>query len=152
MEYLALTLGVLTLFVAWRSSRQLKALAERLDATNNRYFALVNRVHELDDELQSNLLDLRVEMKRQAGLLKFEPQMTIGEISALHPHAADVLASFHLGGCASCAVSPDQTLTSAAQQHNINLDLLMGSLKQLEHGTSSAPKFQSDPDLRIISQ
>jgi hypothetical protein len=155
MEYVLMGLSLLALFMAWRNGRQAKQLQERLDSVNDRYFALAHQLRELEETTQTSLLDLKIELKRQAGLLKFEPQMTIAEITDMHPMAANVLAGFHLGGCSSCAVRPEQTLTSAAQQHNINLPLLLGALKQLADGNSTpAPipaQFQTDPDLRIIA-
>ncbi len=164
MEYIAIALALIASFVAWRNGSQVKYLQERLDATNNRYFSLINQVRELEETMQRELMDLRVEMKRQAGLLKFESQMTIGAIYDMHPRAAEVLAGFHLGGCASCAISLDQTLASAAQQHNLDLDTLLGALRQLADGKSILRQAQdangvmpahsrlaSDPDLRIIA-
>jgi hybrid cluster-associated redox disulfide protein len=170
MEFLTLTSGLIAavaLLFAWRGARRAHYLEERLDTTNNRYFTVANQLRELEETSQSEIVDLKVELKRQAGLLKFEPQMTIGEISDMHPRAVEVLAGFHLGGCSSCAVSPDQTLSSAAQQHNINLDRLLGSLRQLADGQSGGSSHQldepagalppphsrltTDPDLRIIA-
>ncbi len=158
MEYVAIAVALIALFVAWRNGSKLKYLQEQLDATNNRYFSLINQVREAEETMQQQLMDLRVELKRQTGQLKFEPQMTIGEIYDMHPRAADVLAEFHLGGCSSCAVSPDQTLADAARQHNLDLDRLLGALKPLADGTGhvipQAPthgRLTTDPDLRIIA-
>src|SRR6476619_4127855 len=92
MEYLAIAFGLVALFMAWRNGRAAKAVQDRLDSVNNRYFTLVNQVRESEEATQRELMDLRVEIKRQAGLLKFEPQMTIAEIYAMHPRAAEVLA------------------------------------------------------------
>jgi hypothetical protein len=85
--------------------------------------------------------------------------MTIAEIYAMHPRAAEVLAGFHLGGCSSCAVSPDETLAGAARQNNLNLDMMLGALRQLadgKSGGSTQPQYAphgmaGDPDLRIIA-
>ena len=154
--------AVVALLFAWRSARRANYLQERLESTSNRYFTVSNQLRELEESSQREILDLKVELKRQAGLLKFEPQMTIGEITDMHPRAVEVLAGYHLGGCSSCAVSPGQTLLSAAQQHNINLERLLGSLRQLADGQSggsllpdnSIPSYHTlttDPDLRIIA-
>jgi hybrid cluster-associated redox disulfide protein len=159
MEYLAIAFGLAALFTAWRNGQAAKALQERLDSVNNRYFTLVNQVRESEEATQRELMDLRVEMKRQAGLLKFEPQMTIAETYAMHPRAAEVLAGFHLGGCSSCAVSSDETLAGAARQHNLNLDMMLGALRQLAAGNNGGSTqtqmlphgLTTDPDLRIIA-
>jgi hybrid cluster-associated redox disulfide protein len=168
VEYLTPAFGVvacIALFAAWRSGRRAKYLQERLDGATDRYFTLANQLRELEESSEREIMDLKVELKRQAGLLKFEPQMTIGEITEMHPRAVEVLAGYHLGGCSSCAVSPAQTLSSAAQQHNINLDRLLGSLRQLADGQGGGGQFDeaagamtlphhgltTDPDLRIIA-
>ena len=151
--YLALGLGLFAVFQAWRNGRKAVELQARLDSLNNRYFSLSNQIREREETTQQGLLDLKVEMKRQAGLLKFEPQMTIQEIYDMHPQAVNVLAGFHLGGCSSCAVQPEQTLSAATQQHNLNLPMIMGALKQLADGKAAHAHahFQTDPDLRIIA-
>jgi hybrid cluster-associated redox disulfide protein len=168
MEYLTPVLGLVAcvaLFFAWRGGRRATYLQERLDSTSNRYLSVASQLRELEETSQREIMDLKVELKRQAGLLKFEPQMTIGEITEMHPRAVEVLAGYHLGGCSSCAVSPAQTLSSAAQQHNINLDRLLGSLRQLAGGQGCSGQFDeaaggmalpnhdltTDPDLRIIA-
>ena len=169
MEFLTLASGFVAVVAglfAWRGARRTHYLQERLDTTNDRYFTVASQLRELEETSQREIMELKVELKRQAGLLKFEPQMTIGEITDMHPRAVEVLAGFHLGGCSSCAVSPSQTLSSAAQQHNINLDRLLGSLRQLADGQGSGGSRQldetsgamslphsrltTDPDLRII--
>src|SRR5207244_10547215 len=134
-------------------------LQERLDTANNRYFTLANQLRDLEESSQSQIVNLRVELKRQAGLLKFEPQMTFAEIYDMHPRAAEVLAGFHLGGCSACAVSPDQTLAGAARQNHLNLDMMLGALRQLADGKNAGSvqtqmlphALTTDPDLRIIA-
>ena len=98
MEYTSLLVGLIAVLVAWRTSRQVKYLQERLDSTNNRYFLLINQLRELEETMQGELMDLRVELRRQAGLLKFEPQMTIGEIYAMHPRAVVTAEPVQLTG------------------------------------------------------
>lgn len=155
MEYAGMAAGLIGLVVAWLVLRRAQKLEERLDSLYDRYFALSNRMREMDEETQTRIADLGVTMRRQAGLLKFEPQMTIQEIYDMHPRAADVLAGYHLGGCSSCAVSPDQTLDDAARQHNINLDGLLSALRTLAGGSGSnagaKSRFQPDPDLPIVA-
>lgn len=155
MDYASIVIGLAGLAAAWLAIRHARRLETQLDALYDRYFVLSNRMSEMDEETQAKLAELRVEMRRQAGQLKFEPRMTIQQASDMHPRAADVLAGFHLGGCASCAVSPDQTLSEAAHQHHINLDGLMGALGALadrpRNEPASPPRFQPDPDLPIIA-
>jgi len=153
MEYAGMAAGLAGLLVAWLAVRRAQKLEQRLDSLYDRYFALSNRMREMDEETQTRIADLGVTVRRQAGLLKFEPQMTIQEAYDMHPRAIEVLAGFHLGGCASCAVSPDQTLGDAARRHNINVDGLLGALRTLADGPNAKAgpgiRFQPDPDLPI---
>src|SRR5512143_2077770 len=104
MDYAGIIIGLAGLAAAWLAIRRARRLEVQLDALYDRYFVLSNRVGEMDEETQARLADLRVELRRQAGRLKFEPRMTIQQAYDMHPRAADVLAGFHLGGCSSCAV------------------------------------------------
>ncbi|MBI5877255.1 MAG: hypothetical protein HZB53_06370 [Chloroflexi bacterium] len=155
MEYAGIVIGLAGLVVAWLAIRRAQQLEQRIDSLYDRYFTLSNRLREMDEETQTRLVDLGVELRRQSGLLKFEPQMTIQQVYDMHPRAADVLADFHLGGCSSCAVSLAQTLGDAAGRHNVNLDRLLGALRTLADGPGEAPgartRFQSDPDLPIVA-
>lgn len=62
---------------------------------------------------------------------KFTLDMTIGEAMALHPHAAHVFASFHLGGCSHCAVSEHETIEEVCYGYGVPPDLLLEALNGL---------------------
>jgi hypothetical protein len=166
MEYLTLASGLVAfvaLFFAGRVARRANYLQEWLDAMNNRYFTVVSRLRELEGTSQRELMDLKVELKRQAGLLKFEPQMTIGEITERHPRGRGVgrlspgwlfilrrqsradavgggTAVQHTGCLAHCAGLPMVRVAAAA------------SLSNGEVRTVSDNRLTTDPDLRIIAK
>jgi hypothetical protein len=49
----------------------------------------------------------------------------------MHPRVAEVLASFHLGGCSQCAVSDVDTIGGACQTYGIDEAALMQALQSL---------------------
>ena len=57
--------------------------------------------------------------------------MTVEAALALHPSARWVFAAYHLGGCTSCAVSTEETLTEVATGYKLSLDKLLGDLNSL---------------------
>lgn len=62
---------------------------------------------------------------------KFTLDMTIGEAMSLHPHAAHVFASFHLGGCSHCAVSEHETIEEVCYGYGVPSDVLLEALNGL---------------------
>jgi hybrid cluster-associated redox disulfide protein len=57
--------------------------------------------------------------------------MTVEEAFALHPSARWVFASYHLGGCSSCAVSNEETLQQVAEAYGLSLEKLIRDLNSL---------------------
>jgi len=62
---------------------------------------------------------------------RFHADMTLAEIQEAHPGAGEVLTRFHLGGCASCAVSTTETLRQGTELHQVDLNSLLGDLNAL---------------------
>lgn len=62
---------------------------------------------------------------------KFVPGMTVGQALVAHPSARWVLASYHLGGCSSCAVSNEETLAQVADGYGLSLEKLLRDLNSL---------------------
>ncbi len=132
MEWVTLVLLVLAVgwsLLNWRRWRE----AERsLDTLRSAHYRLTEETHQEIAALQSEIRKLKVDWYRERnGGAVFVPSMTVGEALSLHPDAAEVLAAFHIGGCASCAVSPDVTLDAAAAQSRADLSRLLQSLNAL---------------------
>ncbi len=83
------------------------------------------------EQCQSGMRDLRMELRRESGQIRFLPSMTIAEALQLHPRAASVLESFKLGSCSNCAVSDVDTLEGACRSYGIDLNGLMAALSAL---------------------
>ena len=57
--------------------------------------------------------------------------MTVGEAFAHHPSARWVFASYHLGGCSTCAVSNEETIAQVAEGYGLSLEKLLHDLNSL---------------------
>ena len=136
MDIIALIAAVLALIVAFFAIRRAGALAERVDRTAGSVLELRSALNESNDKLDAALTDLRFEQRRQAGETIFTPSMTIADALQVHPKVSEVLASFHLGGCSSCAVSDVDTIEGACQTYGIDQAGLMGALNGLAGGAS----------------
>jgi hypothetical protein len=128
---IALLLAMLAIAYAWKMQQEMTRLTRRLDRYNRSLFDANDEIRHLREELAENTAQLRVELMRQTGAVHVTPEMTVRQVQMLHPQAGQVLAGFHLGGCSSCAVEPDDTLTKLSADHNVDLDQLLSSLNLL---------------------
>jgi hypothetical protein len=87
-------------------------------------------------------MQLRFESMRQAGNLRVTGDMTVDEITTLHPQAATILAGFHIGGCASCAVDGATRLDQAVVASGGSLEPVLVALNDLvtESADGTAPE------------
>lgn len=134
MEIAALIVAVLALLGAFLATRRAAAVQEKLDRTTSQLYELRSATNTTVEALQGKLNDVNLQMRRQAGQAIFAPRMTIAEAMNVHPRVADVLASFHLGGCSHCAVSDVDTIEGACQTYGIDQAALMKALNGLVSG------------------
>jgi hypothetical protein len=140
MEYLALVLGLVGILMAWSATRKNKELNERLSQTNSRIYSLRREMQDNQEKAEQALGSLKFELLKLKGDLKITPQTRIGELSFIHPQAQQVLAAFHLGGCASCSVDDRQTLAEAAAVNGRELEPILLALNTLvaENGNGNS--------------
>lgn len=131
MIYVALLVGLVALFMAWRSGQAVKDLKARNAQLNSRLYDLRAEMHRTVEAQQKAITQLKFEMLRQAGNLKVTGDMTVDEVMMLHPQAAAVLAGFHIGGCASCAVDGSTRLDEAVAGSDGQLEPLLVALNNL---------------------
>jgi hybrid cluster-associated redox disulfide protein len=136
MGIIALVAAVLALIVAVLVLQRVGAVAGGLDRMADSVLELRNALNETDDKLDSALTDLRLAQRRQAGETIFSPTMTMAEAMQVHPKVAEVLVSFHLGGCSNCAVRDVDTIEGACQSYGIDQAALMAALNNLAGGAS----------------
>jgi hybrid cluster-associated redox disulfide protein len=130
-QIIALVVAAAALVVAYMAVRRAGAVDLRLSRVSDSLFGLRTEVTEGQAKLAAQIADLRLDQRRQSGELKFEPQMTISEALQLHPRVAELLSSFHLGGCSQCAVSDVDTIEGACQTYGIDQAALMQALNLL---------------------
>ncbi|MCS7220066.1 MAG: hypothetical protein RML36_03125 [Anaerolineae bacterium] len=132
MEWAALALSALAVGWGWLNWRRWREVGRSLETLRSTHYRLVEEIRQEIATLQSEIRKLKVDWYRERnGGAVFAPSMTVGEALSLHPDVAEVLAAFHIGGCASCAVSPEVTLEAAAAQSRADLSLLLQSLNAL---------------------
>jgi hybrid cluster-associated redox disulfide protein len=64
-------------------------------------------------------------------MAKFDPDMTVAAAMAVHPRVREVMAGYHLGGCAHCAISEFETLKQVCEGYGVPLDMIMDTLENL---------------------
>ena len=136
MTTLALIIAALAVIVAFFALRRVGTLAERIDRTAGSIAELRSALNDTNEKLNTQLTDMRLEQRRQAGETIFSPKMTIAEAMQVHPRVSEVLASFHLAGCSHCAVSDVDTIEGACQTYGIDQVALMNALDELAGGAS----------------
>jgi hypothetical protein len=144
MEYLAILLALVGIVMAWLANRKNNDLKERLAQANSRVYTLRREIQEKQEKFEQDLLSLRFEVLKAQGNLKVTPETRIGELSRMHPQAMQVLAGFHLGGCASCSVDDRQTLTEAAGVNGRELEPILVALNTLIAGSNGQTQVPAE--------
>jgi hypothetical protein len=134
---LALVLAFAAIVWVWSQQREIERLTRRLDRYNKALFDMGDEVRTLREESAASMAELRVALNRQAGSLRFAPEMSLREAQLIHPQVHEVLAGFHLGGCESCAVEPDDTLAEICAAKGVPMEQLLGTLNLLVAGDGS---------------
>lgn len=139
VQIIALGVAVVALVAAYVAVRRAGALDDRISRLSDSVFSLRSEFAESQEKLGAQVADLRLAQRRQSGELKFESSMTIAEALQVHPRVAEVLSSFHLGGCSQCAVSDVDTLAGACQTYGIDQGALMRTLNGLLEPVNEGP-------------
>ncbi len=131
LEYISLVVSSAALAWGWMNQRARREAEQRFETLRSSHYRLAESTRREIEALQQQLRESKREARRQNGSLQFEPSLTVAEAYELHPQAEEVFASFHLGGCSSCAVHPDDTIESAARTHGVDLNRLLATLNGL---------------------
>lgn len=107
MEYIGLIIALIALIIAWQSYSKHKILKKDLSHLHNRLYSMSQTIRETNEKNQEALTSLRIELLKSQGDLKITGDMTMKQVSLIHPQAMQVLSGFHIGGCSSCAVTDD---------------------------------------------
>lgn len=139
LTYIALTVSIVAVLMAWRANRKNSDLKERLAQANSRVYNLRRAVDEKLAQSEQERLLLKFELLKLQGNLTVTPEMKIGEVLATHPQAEQVLAGFHIGGCASCGVDNSQSLAEAVAVNGRELEPILAALNTLVADNGNGP-------------
>ena len=135
--YVALLVGLLGLWAAWQAHRKNDELKERIAQVNSRVYNLRREMQAAQEKAEHELMTLKFQVLKLQGDLQVTPEMKIREVAAIHPHALQLLAGFHLGGCSSCAVDDNQSLAEAAAINGRDLSPILVALNNLVTGSAT---------------
>jgi ABC-type nickel/cobalt efflux system permease component RcnA len=141
LEIALLLLVLVAMFVAWRAWRAIRALNAKLDRVAATLYETRREQREQDEEIQNRVVALDVALQQMTGELRFDPNISLARLFEMEPRASNVLAAFHIGGCASCAVDENATLAEAVRARGADLDRVLKALNTL-------PANGRAPDLR----
>ena len=131
MDIAALIVAVGALLLAYLALSRARVAGLALDKALSRAGEVEAELKETRTALETRLDEVRREIRRQSGTLRFRPEMTIADAMQTHPGVAAVLAEFQLGGCSSCAVSDVDTLEGACRSYSLDLEALLAALNRL---------------------
>jgi hypothetical protein len=131
MIYAILVLALLGLLMAWRTSRKQKVLTERISQLNSRIYQTRREMLEAQEKTHHDLTALKFDWLKSQGKLQVTPDMTLDEVLMVHPMAGQVLASFHIGGCSSCAVDGSTRLDRAVASSGQTVEPIIAALNNL---------------------
>lgn len=151
--WLALVVGGAAVAYAWKLQQELQTATRRLDRYNRALFDANDEIRKVREELTAALAQVRAESRLPSGTpVLFTPQMKVRDALAVHPQAEQILAAFHLGGCTSCAVDPNDTLTDICREHERDLAQLLQSLNLLTataKGATGQPSVIKIPNVEL---
>jgi hypothetical protein len=131
VAWVSLVTAAAALIYAWLLKQEMDKLTRRLDRYNRALYNASDEIRQLTESLSATKAELRAEIVRSQGKDVFYPEQSIQEVYALHPKAQEVLAAFHIGGCASCAVDTLDTLEKTCRNAGIDVELVIRSLNSL---------------------
>ena len=147
MIYVTLGIALVAVFMAWQANRKNKYLTERIGQLNSRIFKTRQELLEAQEGTRHDLTALRIELLKSQGTFKVTGDMPVEEVLMIHPLADQVLGSFHIGGCSSCAVDGSQRLDLAVASSGQPLEPVLVALNRLltdeQNGTLSAERLKT---------
>ena len=124
--------------IAWRASKRAETLERKVERLQSSIFETRGDLRDTREELETRLSSLDLALKKSTGQLRFDPSIHLKDLFEIEPRAQGLLAAFHIGGCAHCAVDDGETLAEAVQQNGRNLDQVLAALNNLPPDGQSA--------------
>ena len=152
LTYIALAVGIIGIFMAWRTGRKNSEMQEKIAQVNSRVYKLRQEMQETQEKAEQELMALRFQLLKAQGELKVTPEMKMSEIVAIHPQAEQVLAGFHLGGCSSCSFDPHQSLGEVTTVNGRDIQPILVALNGLVAESSNgliSPEKLKTPNIQL---
>ncbi len=131
LELVAIVAAVAAIFFAWRARQEIKQITGKLDRLQTTLYETRQDQRVQEEQMETKLAALDVSVQRATGKLRFDPKMSLTTLFEQEPRASAVLAAFHIGGCASCAVDESSTLADAVRERGADLDKVLTALNTL---------------------
>lgn len=141
LDILALAAAIAAVGLVWRVSRQKAELSAKIDRLQSTLFQTRSDLRGLEERLDLRIGGLDVAVQKATGEYRFDPKMPLVQLYEIEPRAQNVLAAFHIGGCASCAVDESESLEAAVSERGADLDRVLAALSIL-------PQNGQTPELR----
>lgn len=143
ISWIGLLLALAAVAYAWKLQQELHIATRRLDRYNRALFEANDEIRKVREEFTATLAQVQAEMRLPPNTpVHFDAKMTVHEAMALHPQVEQILASFHLGGCSSCAVDPTDTLADICRENGRDLVQLLQNLNYLVATVQKQPNGQ----------
>lgn len=142
LEIFAIVVSLFAIFLAWRARQEIKEITAKLDRVQSTVYETRQEQRNQQAQLETKIATLDVSLQQATGNLRFDPTMTLARLYETEPRAQAVLAAFHIGGCASCAVDEDGTLADAVRERGADMDKVLTALNTL-------PENGGHADLRM---
>lgn len=131
LEIFAVLLSTVAIYIGWRVTQAVKELTEKLDRLQSTVYETRQEQRAQQEQTAGKIATLDVAVQRATGKLRFDPNTSLTRLYESEPRAQGVLAAFHIGGCASCAVDEDGSLAQAVKERGADLDRVLTALNTL---------------------
>lgn len=142
LEIFAIVIAAAAIFIAWRAMREIRSVTAKLDRLQSTVFETRREQRAGQEQMETRLAALDLSVQKATGKIRFDPDWKLTRLYQEEPRAEAVLAAFHIGGCASCAVDENGTLAQAVQERGADLNAILTALNTL-------PSNGGQADLRV---
>lgn len=131
LEIITILVAAAAIFLAWRARQEIQTVTAKLDRLQATLYETRQEQRTQEEQMESKLAALDVSVQKMTGKLRFDPNLALTDLFENEPRAQAVLAAFHIGGCASCAVDENSTLADAVRERGADLDKVLTALNTL---------------------
>ncbi len=131
LEIFAILVAAIAIFFAWRARQEIQTITAKLDRLQTTLYETRQAQRAQQEQMENKVAALDVAMQQATGKLRFDPSTTLTRLYETEPRAQAVLAAFHIGGCASCAVDENGTLADAVRERGADLKQVLTALNTL---------------------